>query len=159
MTKGESAWLARVIDGEGAIFLSRVTDSAYRRGFYYRPQIGVSNSARAFLVRVLEVVGEGTVSLAKRGDRHTKTRWEYQGASGILRAILPQVVSYLIIKRATAEKMLEYLDYSHAKNSILGKKVVPPQYYENLDSLYLTIKRFNEKGKAKSRMKTDSIII
>jgi hypothetical protein len=38
----ERAWLAGVIDGEGSVFLSKVVDRAYRRGFYYLPQFSVS---------------------------------------------------------------------------------------------------------------------
>jgi hypothetical protein len=46
-----------------------------------------------------------------------------------------------------AEKMLEYLEYIHGENSILGTKSVPLAYYQKLDSLHLTIKKLNEKGK------------
>jgi hypothetical protein len=52
----------------------------------------------------------------------------------------------MIIKRTTAEKMLEYFDFND-KNSILGMKEIPPGYYQKLDSLYVTIKQLNEKGK------------
>ena len=147
MTKGESNWLAGVVDGEGSVFLSKVTHPAYRRGFFYRPQIEVSNSNRAFLVRVMEIIGEGTVQLAKKGREGLKTRWEYSGTSGVLRAVLPQILPYMVIKRETAGKILEYFQYIDA-NPIRNRKEVPKEYYEKLDLLYWTIKKMKEKGKS-----------
>ena len=102
LTEEEIVWLAGVMDGEGAIFLSKVVHPAYSRGYFYRPQLNVTNSNRQFCVKVMEIIGEGTVNLARRGDAVTRTRWEYQANSGVLRAILPQVMPYLIIKREVA---------------------------------------------------------
>jgi hypothetical protein len=150
LTEEEKAWLAGAIDGEGSIFLSKVRNPASRRGFFYRPQIGVSNSNRAFLVRAMKIIGEGTVQLAKKGDSGWKTRWVYGASAGFLRAVLPQIMPYLIVKRLMAEKMLEYFEYIDGENSIQGKKEVPAAYYETLDSLYLAMKKLNEKGKPSS---------
>ncbi|MDA4114262.1 MAG: hypothetical protein OK474_09470 [Thaumarchaeota archaeon] len=146
MTEGESAWLAGVVDGEGSIFLSKVTHPAYRRGFFYRPQIEVSNSNRSFLVRVMEIIGEGTVQPARKGGESLRTRWEYSAASGVLRAILPQILPYMVIKGETAGKILEYFQYID-EHPIRSKKEISKEYYEKLDSLYSAIKKMNEKGK------------
>jgi hypothetical protein len=154
MSEEESAWLAGVVDGEGSIFLSKVTNPAYRRGFFYRPQLNVSNSNRSFLVKVMEIVGEGTVHLARRGDERTKTRWEYNATAGVLRKVLPQIVGYLIVKREMAEKTLEYFDYIDA-NPIYGRRPIPQGYYERLDELYWIIKKLNEKGKPVSETRKE----
>ncbi len=146
MNEEEKAWLAGVIDGEGSIFLSKVVHPNYRRGFFYRPQLEVSNCDRFFLVRVMETIGEGTVQLAQKGRQSWKVKWEYGAAAGVLRTVLPQIIPFLIIKKATGEKMLEYFDYID-KKSIRGRKTVPSDYYENLDSIYWRIKNLNEKGK------------
>ncbi len=106
----------------------------------------------------MEIIGEGTVNRGKKGDKHTKTRWQYQASSGVLRAILPQVIPFLIIKRKTAEKMLEYFDLIHDKNSIHAGRSVPPGYYERIDSLYFAIKKLNEKGKPKLASNNNIII-
>src|SRR3982074_1548264 len=55
------------------------------------------------------------------------------------RSLVVDFYPYLIIKRTTAEKMLEYFDYID-KNSIRGRNKIPSDYYENLDSIYWTIK-------------------
>lgn len=146
MREEERAWLAGVIDGEGSIFLSKVTHSNYRRGFFYRPQLEVSNSSRLFLIRVAEIVGEGTVQLAKKEPGAWKTRWMYAAVSGVLRVVLPQIVPYMIIKRAQAETMLKFFAFID-ENPIRGRTKVELNYYEKLDSLYWMIKKLNEKGR------------
>jgi len=147
----ERAWLAGVIDGEGSISLSKVFDRAYRRGFFYRPQLLVSNSNRLFLIRIAEIVGEGTVHRAKKGGSGAKTRWEYVASAGVLRAILPQIIPYLIVKREHALKMLEYFEFIDV-HPLWGVKHVDPSYYEMLDSLYLKLKTINRNGKPQSNI-------
>jgi hypothetical protein len=146
LNQEERTWLAGVVDGEGSILLSKVIDSAYRRGFFYRPQFDISNSNREFLVKAQQIIGEGTVYLAKRGTPGTKTRWEYIAVAGVLRSILPQIVPYLIVKHSQAETMLRYFTYID-ENSILGIRIVNPEYYVKLDRLYRSMKELNEKGK------------
>lgn len=146
MNEPEKAWLAAVVDGEGSIFLSKVRHPNYRRGFFYGPQLGVSNTNRAFLAKLREVVGEGTVSLAKKKDGKWKARWEYQAAAGVLRSILPQIMPYLIVKRAQAQKMLDFFIYID-DNRIYGLKEVPAGYYDKLDTMYRALKETNRKGR------------
>lgn len=157
MSDSERAWLAGVIDGEGSIFLSKVSGANYRRGFFYRPQMAVSNTSRSFLIRVGEVVGEGTVQLAQRGNGNWKTRWMYCAVAGVLRVVLPQIIPHMIIKRAQAEKMLEFLAFVD-QNSILGSREVPPRYYEGLDKFYWTIRKLNEKGRMESSHHAQRIV-
>ena len=147
LSEVEKAWLAGVIDGEGTIFLSKVISRKTRRGFFYLPTIGVSNTNRDFLVKVAETIGEGTVCFAKKGDAKTRPRWMYIASSGVLRAILPQILQYLIVKKDRAALMLQFLEFLD-NNPIYGNgDNVPPGYYAKLDSLYLVMKKLNQKGK------------
>lgn len=146
MNEEERAWLAAVVDSEGSLFISKVVHDAYRRGYFYRPQFLISNSNRTFLVRAREVIGEGTVHMAKRGTNGWKTRWEYLGVAGVLRVVLPQILDRLIAKRRQAETMLDFFTYID-ENPILGKSAVSAQYYAGLDRLYNEIKKSNQKGK------------
>ena len=75
-----------------------------------------------------------------------KTRWMYLGTAGVLRSVLPQILPHMIVKRALAEKMVEFLVFID-QNSILGLRSVPASYYEKLDPLYWAIKKLNEKGR------------
>jgi hypothetical protein len=149
MSETERAWLAGVIDGEGSIFLSLVVDRAYRRGFLYLPQFIVSNSNRQFLIRIAEIIGEGTVHRNKKGGNGVRTRWEYLATAGVLRIVLPQIIPYMIVKREHAKKMLEYFQFIDT-HPLWGLKQVDPAYYDKLDSIYHELKTLNKKGKRKS---------
>jgi len=74
LSEMECAWLAGVLDGEGSILLSKAFSRLYRRGFFYRPQLEISNSNKSFLVRIAEVIGGGTVYLKQEGRRSNKNK-------------------------------------------------------------------------------------
>lgn len=148
----ERAWLAGVIDGEGAIYLSRVSDPRTRRGFMYVPVLSISNCDRFFLIRVGETIGEGTVQLAKRATKRWKTKWVYAASAGVLRVILPQILPYLIVKRRQAQTALDYLTFID-QNPIYGSNEPTSEYYQKLDSFYLMMRELNEKGDARRRKK------
>jgi LAGLIDADG endonuclease len=149
MSEPECAWLAGVLDGEGSILLSKVFNRLYRRGFFYRPQLEITNSNRSFLIRIAEVIGEGTVHRNKKGDETTKTRWAYIGSAGVLRAILPQLLPYMIVKKEQAKRMLEYFEFIDT-HPLWGLRDVDPGYYGQLDSFYVVLKKLNKKGKQTS---------
>lgn len=146
MSEMERAWLAGVIDGEGAILLAKALGLAYRRGFFYRPEIEITNSNRPILVRIAEVIGEGTVHRNKKGDAGHKTRWAYIASAGVLRSILPQILPYLIVKREVAKQMLEYFRFIDT-HPLWGLRSVDPAYYAAIDQMYGRLKERNRKGK------------
>jgi hypothetical protein len=147
LTPIESAWLAGVIEGEDSIFLSIVFDRAYRRGFFYCPQLTASNSNRKFLTRIAEIIGEGTVHRNKKGGKGQRTRYAYIATAGVLRAVLPQIAPYLIVKRERAERMLEYFEFIDSHH-LAARKPVNPDYYQQLDAIYAELKRLNRKGRS-----------
>ena len=65
------------------------------------------------------------------------------------RAILPQVLPNMIVKREHAKKMLEYFQFIDT-HPLWGLKQVDPAYYDKLDSIYHELKTLNKKGKRKS---------
>ena len=99
------------------------------------------------MIRIAEVIGEGTVHRAKKGQGRTKTRWEYIASAGVLRAILPQILSYVVVKKSHTERMLEYFQFIDT-HPLWGLKQVDPSYYEKLDSIYGILKELNRKGKS-----------
>ena len=85
-----------------------------------------------------------------KGRDGTKTRWEYIASAGVLRVILPQILPYMIVKKAHAEKMMEYFRFIDT-HPLWGLKQVDPRYYEKLDLIYATLKKLNRKGRGKIR--------
>ena len=68
-----------------------------------------------------------------------------------MRTILPQIVSYLIIKKAQAQKLMEFFQFID-DNPLASLKEVPPDYYERLDAIFMEIKRLNKKGKEPNKL-------
>lgn len=68
----------------------------------------------------------------------------YDASSGVMRAILSQILPYLIIKKEQAKIALEFLQYVKT-NSIKGRRIVPLQYYDGLDALFMAMKKLNQK--------------
>jgi hypothetical protein len=108
------------------------------------PQFSIANSNRQFLIRIAEMIGEGTVHRGKKGGNGTKTRWEYIATAGVLRAVLPQILPYMIVKREHAKTMLKFFEFIDT-HPISGHKEIPNGYYESLDSIYHKLKEL--KGK------------
>lgn len=147
LSETEKAWLAAIIDGEGTIELVRRKDPKSRRGFIYVPTLLVSNTNMAVLVKVWDLIGEGGVYPAKKETNNWRKKWSYNGSAGVLRAILPQILPHLIVKRGQAKKMLEYFHYIDSYLIVGRKEPPPPEYYERLDLLYTEMRRLNKKGK------------
>ena len=152
LSEVEKSRLAGVIDGEGSILISKIAPKKgrYRRGFYYRANLEIANSNSLFVRRVLGLIGKGSASFTKEKHVEWKDKWQYQGSSLVLKAILPQVLPYLVVKKKVAEKMLEYLEFVDA-NQIDGPMEVPEGFDERRDALYHEIKRLNERGPNSSR--------
>jgi hypothetical protein len=146
LSETERAWLAAIIDGEGTIMIAKRNDPKFRRGFYYCPILEISNTNRALLDKVWEMIGEGGVYRDGRNNPHWKKKWMYSASSGVMRAILPQILPYLIVKLEQAKTALEYLRYIES-NPIKGRRKAPPEYYEKLDAIFIAMKRLNQKGK------------
>jgi hypothetical protein len=145
LTEAERSWLAAVIDGEGSICLSRIHQARSRRGYFYCPKLEICNTNKGLLMTVWQKIGEGGVYLSKSGGKGWKTRWTYCASAGVLRAVLPQLIPYLIIKKSHAQKTLEFFDYID-NNPIYGREA-SRAYYRELDEFYMIMKALNQKGR------------
>ena len=102
---------------------------------------------KPILVKVWAFIGEGGVYTAKEETRTWRRKWLYNGNAGVMRAILPQILEFLVIKNKQARKMLEYFGYID-NNQIVGYREPPrPEYYEKLDQIYVEMRKLNRKGK------------
>lgn len=98
----EKAWAAGFLDGEGCFTLTRSTNKRTVNARIHAGQI-----VRDPLDKLQGLFG-GNVSL-----RDTRNRpfwlWELYGASAC-RTVLPQLIPYLVVKRAQAELLLEFCE-------------------------------------------------
>lgn len=114
----------------------------------------ISNTNRAFLEKILEIIGKGSIGFNREKRCDWKDRWQYHGSAAVLRGILPQILAHLVIKQERAVRMLEYLAFIDKYYRQRASRHFPPGYYERLDSLYSALKRLNAKDEQSSRSHT-----
>lgn len=110
MSPTEAAYLAGFIDGEGTITLTRTKRHENRAGFRYQPALSIAQSRRSALRRIVRLCGNGRLIPHRTPDGpHQKQGYRVQFTPGQIRHVLPQVLPYLIVKRAQATLMLRVL--------------------------------------------------
>lgn len=104
MTPTETAWLAGIVDGEGFIC---VTNKRFPTPTFI---LGVSNTCRPLLTRILEVTGCGRLDDSTRGvDRmnpYASRSWKWCAMTANALILLEQMLPWLIVKKSRAEKAL-----------------------------------------------------
>lgn len=104
MTCCEAAWLAGIIDGEGFIVL---TNKQYPTPNF---SLGVSNTSRELLERILAVTGCGRLDDDQRARQHTNPyaspSWKWCAMTANAVVLLKQILPWLIVKKARAEKAI-----------------------------------------------------
>lgn len=100
----ECAWLAAAIDSEGCLRIS----SARKDGKSYSyKDLQVANTNELFIQNVARVTGAPTITKRKpRPGWKPVYVWQLRRHESVLN-ILRQVIPYLIIKKGTAEAMLQ----------------------------------------------------
>lgn len=98
------AYIAGLIDGDGSIWMKRVTDG-------YLPRVNLSNSCEQICQYLRKLFG-GTVSFSaprKEGQRSMYS-WLLQGKEGC-RTVLNSIYPYLAVKKDSAFEILEFLNH------------------------------------------------
>lgn len=108
MKETDLAYLAGILDGEGAVMVTRVADSRYCGGCYFRVCVQVGNTNRA-LVEFIDSLFPASIQGPYQPRNSTRAKpvyyWIANGRRSreILRACLP----YLRLKRRQAELCIE----------------------------------------------------
>ena len=136
----DRAWLAAVVDAEGSIIVSRIKQGPQvKRGYSFRATLSISNTNEDFLQHVKQIIGTGNLCRLPEHRKNWKDKFQYLANANTLRAILPEILPYLIIKREQAKLVLEFL--SQINVGIRG------DYPNDLQVLYSRIRTLNAKGK------------
>lgn len=139
------AWLGALIDGEGSIMLINRSRSR-GQGFYWRPQVGIYNTDTRLMEALKDRVGTGSVyahtRTPKENQKKTSYRWNLNATQ--IRALLPSVLPWLILKKEQAELLLEACSLIEANKT--GR---PPEEAVRLRVAEIadTIKHLNRKGR------------
>lgn len=155
-SKSTAAYLAGLLDGEGWIGVSKVSDYAHsrtRKGYFFKANIAIANTYKPLIDWLQKSFG-GTVREDNRGNRkRTLYQWGSQNPEYItefLRTILP----YLRIKREQALNLIEFCKTFDKKNYSVEQRtnenskwkiarVLSPAIWEKREVLYEKSKRLN----------------
>lgn len=139
MVEWQRAYLAGIIDGEGAIVINRsLCAKGTRHGHSLRLLISIANTKPVLIRWIHETVGFGAVhKVVIASERHAPaSRWEVwsKQAAAVLRAVRP----YLVIKGAHADVALEFdaaMRFPGARGLSLEERANQVRLYEALKSL------------------------
>lgn len=105
------AYIAGIIDGEGAIMITRSTHGNGRKTPSYTPRVKVSMITREPLDFILKHTGMGTINKEVVRHRRPKSRdiwqWQIHSLSNV-KKFLELISPYLILKTDQAALMIEY---------------------------------------------------
>jgi hypothetical protein len=149
------AWLAALIDGEGAIMMTRRQSKreASLTNVHHRIVVSVYNTDRRLMDALVERTGIDRVYTHTRTpkENHKKTAYSWRMTSRDIREIMPQVLPWLVCKREQAELVLEAAKLAELGGAKKGQKMAPLedriQWKARRDEIALEISRLNRKGR------------
>lgn len=143
LSETDKAYLAGIMDGEGAIYISRKKDPTMKAGYGYRMCLGVANTDLPLMNWLVDVTGLGSVKPRKRHSTKHKQAYDWYlwsiQAYQFLKAILP----YLKQKRQRATIAIEFME----KHSVY-KGYLTPEERTAQAAVYDKMKLLNKRGPA-----------
>jgi hypothetical protein len=137
LSEAEAAWLAALIDGEGHVCVHRHPKPP---GNYVFATVGVSNTFRALIEKVIDVAGVGNAGIRQRPyGKNGKVCYEARFSSVAVSDILRQVRPYLIVKGQQADLVMELQDARDA----LPVRAGPT---ERIVEIYRMVRDLNKRG-------------
>lgn len=142
------AYLAGIIDGEGCITITRRKVRRVKtNNWFYEPQIIIANSCKTMLDFCAGYYG-GWIAILKKRKGHT-TAYQWKATGDEMRAILKDVLPYLIVRRKQANKVLSFPSYMSRG---WGNKPFKGRSQEELkeqEDLWIELKKLNSRGAPK----------
>lgn len=111
----QDAWTAGFFDGEGCVFISKISRNG---GKYteYKMRASISQKSRVPLEAIQEMYG-GTISPHPSG-------WQWQCSSQVAASFLRQIQPHLKLKREQVELALKFQDRKEVTRKIRSAKFV-----------------------------------
>lgn len=104
-----AAYVAGVIDGEGYIGVAKTKQTGSMRSTRYAGVLIVGNTSRRLIQELVAVFGIGSISY-RRGSERKKGFFLWAIQSRNARDVLVRVRPYLVVKRAQADLVIEFVD-------------------------------------------------
>lgn len=140
----DTVWLACAIDGEGNVGLTNSKGSSFSN--HYAPVIKITNTKKEFVEKASEIMKINLSYIM----RSYKDGWKelyatVTGKQSKVKAVLIEVLPFLIIKREQAKLVLEWIQIR--ENSYLGKGIRGGSRSERETEIYNELKELNKRGR------------
>lgn len=139
-------WTAALLDGEGSIFVHpyRTDHGAVQ----FSARVSVTNTALALLEKVRSIWGGRIQPRPSRG-KNWKPTYFWVADANIMRRMLPQVVSHLVVKRKQAflaMLMLGSLALAYGQHGRGRGHKLPREVQAYRHTIWQLVKRLNKRG-------------
>lgn len=144
-TEWERGWLEGLIDGEGAIGMSKIREPGHGRGFVWRPYVTISNTCFPLMEKLSHVLGGVGVYIAERPGRgNRRTAYGIRVTPGRIRWLLPQLK--LVVKEQQRLLVLEALKLVGEHHPRPGVRGASSQNDARLMEIYESLRQLNARG-------------
>jgi hypothetical protein len=144
-----AAYVAGIVDGEGYIGIAKTKKTGSMRSTRYAGVLIVGNTSRRLIEELVGAFGVGSVSYRRGGER-TKGCFLWAIQSRNARDVLARVRPYLVIKRAQAELVIEFVDgfesFKGGRPGKFGGQTVSERELARRSRIYDEIRRLNRVG-------------
>jgi len=143
-------WLAALVDGEGAVMLSRRGNGdGHARGPYsgWRPRINIYNTDYRLVDAIRKVTGLGRIVYCRRDpvkETHKKVSYYWTVEGDGVRAVAERVLLFSVLKREQLECVIEARVIAERRR--YSNCQWTPVENERLFELYSEVRRLNERG-------------
>lgn len=140
----DAAYIAGIVDGEGCVTLSKLTDATMRDGHSYRPCVMISNTNRVLMQYLTAIVGVGRVNKRKPSSPNSKISYVWVCWSKQATSLLYQLLPFLVLKKKQAELLL---DFQRKSSQNFGMRGLPPNIRRYQEKACHQMRRLNKRGK------------
>lgn len=145
----ELGWMAGMIDGDGTISLHkdrpRRPTRPSKRGFKWRPILGVDNTSKEALEHFAEVTGMGNITPVKSREATCKDKYRLFFQRDDIEELLRKIKDHLV-KKPQAELLLEALELIREYESRGNREPITRARDKRLEAIYWELKLLNARG-------------
>lgn len=144
-----AAYVAGIVDGEGHVGVAKTKQTGSMRSTRYAGVLIVGNTSRQLIEELVAVFGIGSISY-RRGSERTKGFFLWAIQSRNARDVLVRVRPYLVVKRAQADLVIEFVDgfesFKGGRAGKFGGQTVSERELARRSRIYEELRRLNRVG-------------
>jgi len=144
-----AAYVAGIVDGEGYIGVAKTKQTGSMRSTRYAAVLIVGNTSRRLIEELAYTFGVGSISYRRGGERRKGCfLWAIQSRNA--HDVLMRVRPYLVVKRAQADLVIEFVDgfesFKGGRPGKFGGQTVSESELVRRSRIYEELRQLNRVG-------------